>query len=180
MIDAGAPTASSGGQPRYNEIFEQLVQKDDDLVGMIAYALYKQHKREWLLKFEARERRRPTPPEVLLFVEAQTQSQLLRLRQTAEFVLSEYSETIVEIEKPSIQRAALETELANATKGTLSKIEGNSRWYKQIGTGIASAAAWSIILLVLLLVLAVFGVDVLSASEKIHPVFEHSPASHQP
>lgn len=38
---------------RYNFIFEALVKSDNDLVGMVAYTLYKRQKIEWIEKFRA-------------------------------------------------------------------------------------------------------------------------------
>ena len=39
----------------YNTVYEKLVQRDDDLIGLIAYALYKQHRRDWLIAYRQRE-----------------------------------------------------------------------------------------------------------------------------
>src|SRR3546814_8689464 len=47
------------GEREYNRIFEMLVTASDDLVGLVAYALYKRHKRDWLLAL--RSKREPTP-----------------------------------------------------------------------------------------------------------------------
>ena len=43
-----------------NGIFERLVAKDDDVTGLVAYSIYKQHKRDWLKSFEAGRGRAPT------------------------------------------------------------------------------------------------------------------------
>jgi hypothetical protein len=39
------------GAPSYNTVYEKLVLRDDDLVGLISYALYKQRKRAWMIEF---------------------------------------------------------------------------------------------------------------------------------
>ena len=43
-----------------NGIFEQLVSGDEDVAGLIAYSIYKQHKRDWLKAFDAAKSRAPT------------------------------------------------------------------------------------------------------------------------
>jgi hypothetical protein len=48
----------------YNTVYEKLVQRDDDLIGLIAYALYKQHKRDWLIAYRQREGREPSAAEL--------------------------------------------------------------------------------------------------------------------
>ena len=41
---------------QYNTVYERLVLRDDDLVGLIAYALYKQRKRAWVVDFQIPEK----------------------------------------------------------------------------------------------------------------------------
>jgi hypothetical protein len=54
MTDAG---------PHYNTVDERLVLRDDDLIGLMAYALYKQRKRAWVLDFKAQKNRTPNSDE---------------------------------------------------------------------------------------------------------------------
>src|SRR3546814_15200792 len=54
------------GEREYNRIFEMLVTASDDLVGLVAYALYKRHKRDWLLAL--RSKREPTPEDAEAFL----------------------------------------------------------------------------------------------------------------
>jgi hypothetical protein len=48
----------------YNTVYEKIVQRDDDLVGLIAYALYKQNKRDWLIQQRQRKSKEPTETEL--------------------------------------------------------------------------------------------------------------------
>ena len=43
-----------------NGIFERLVASDEDIAGLVAYSIYKQHKRDWLRSFETHVNRAPT------------------------------------------------------------------------------------------------------------------------
>src|SRR3546814_15750943 len=61
-----AMTTPDPGEREYNRIFEMLVTASDDLVGLVAYALYKRHKRDWLLAL--RSKREPTPEDAQAFL----------------------------------------------------------------------------------------------------------------
>ena len=50
-----------------NSIFAELVQAEDDTVGLLAYALYKQNKRDWLTSFFKEQEREATPGELLAY-----------------------------------------------------------------------------------------------------------------
>jgi hypothetical protein len=67
------PTKSSplapplpGSQPEleHNVVYQKLVKNDEDIVGQLAYCLYKQSKQQYLKAFESRNNRRPTDVEV--------------------------------------------------------------------------------------------------------------------
>ena len=38
----------------YNFIYEQLVKSEDDLVGLVAYAIYKKHKIEFITRMKGK------------------------------------------------------------------------------------------------------------------------------
>jgi hypothetical protein len=51
-----------------NPVFSLLVQTETDTTGLLAYALYKQNKRDWLIAHRAREGREPTPSELDAYI----------------------------------------------------------------------------------------------------------------
>jgi hypothetical protein len=65
-------------EPR-NPMFAKLVEREDDTVGLLAYALYKQSKRDWLIAFHELHARTPTDAESRAFI---TGEQLPRRMQT--------------------------------------------------------------------------------------------------
>ena len=76
------PASGTRAPRHYSEIYEKLVQSDDDdLVGLIAYSLYKQSKRQWLIAHEQKHGQRPTDDEERIFVSAFTSNELKRLRE---------------------------------------------------------------------------------------------------
>jgi hypothetical protein len=69
-------------------LFKRLVTADDDLVGLVAYGLYKQNKYEWLAAFEKTCGRRPTPDESRAYVLGEgTPRRIAAYRQLAEGAL---------------------------------------------------------------------------------------------
>jgi hypothetical protein len=50
-----------------NSIFSELVQAEDDTVGLLGYALYKQNKRDWLIHFFKDQEREATGGELLAY-----------------------------------------------------------------------------------------------------------------
>lgn len=74
----------------YNFIYEQLVKSEDDLVGLIAYAIYKKHKIEFITRIKEKEGREPTDDECKTFFDASTtESQLVKYRNDAQSILSD-------------------------------------------------------------------------------------------
>ncbi len=71
---AGKPspvvTPAPGNQPvvEHNLMYEELVSKPDDIVGQLAYCMYKQSKQQFLREFAKRNNRQPTDEEVRNYV----------------------------------------------------------------------------------------------------------------
>ena len=53
-------------QVKYNYIYEKLVTANDDVLGLIAYGIYKQHKIEFITKIKEEQHRDPTEEECKL------------------------------------------------------------------------------------------------------------------
>ena len=93
MHDAGASESHAAteahARPTYNPVFEKLVTDSDDLVGLVAYALYKDHKRRWL--FRLRETlREPTESDEQAFL-ASVQADLESYRDRANDAIVAYA-----------------------------------------------------------------------------------------
>lgn len=73
-------------EPRYNPIFEKLVEdeKTQDLVGLVAYGLYKNGKRNWVIRYRENHGKAPGNVELDAYVEHLGDEELERLRTEAE------------------------------------------------------------------------------------------------
>lgn len=73
----------------YNIIYDELVKNDRDVVGQLAYCLYKQSKQQYMRTFELRNNRRPTDEEVRNHVECSELPSLDLYKHKAEGVLTD-------------------------------------------------------------------------------------------
>ena len=61
---------------KYNYIFKKLVDDETDLIGLVAYGLYKNNKIEYLEKFKDKNGREPTEDELELLMNILVQTVL--------------------------------------------------------------------------------------------------------
>jgi hypothetical protein len=63
------PLSSSNSEERErNEVFGSLVKGDDDIVGLVAYSIYKQNKHDWLVAFNKAKAREPNEDEAFSYI----------------------------------------------------------------------------------------------------------------
>ncbi|MCC6982471.1 MAG: hypothetical protein IT535_04305 [Bauldia sp.] len=73
------------------DVFSHLIEGENDLIGIVAYSIYKQEKRDWLMRWEASHGEPPSVSEVEAFVLANlTEGQKERYRIAAQSVLDGY------------------------------------------------------------------------------------------
>ncbi|HFD6776162.1 hypothetical protein LER27_28695 [Pseudomonas aeruginosa] len=82
---AAATSPSTG----YNVVYQQLVKDEDDIIGQLAYCLYKQSKQQYLQEFEKRNNRRPTDEELRNHVDCAEVPALDMYKEKATSVFSE-------------------------------------------------------------------------------------------
>jgi hypothetical protein len=144
-----------------------LVQPDgDDLVGLIAYSLYKQSKRDWLIDHEQKHGRRPTDDEVRIFVSAFTANELKRLREQASNMLSAYASYVIEQASPGLIEQARKDHLIALVDDRLGEMRAQGRWWRQMIAGAMSAFAYSVLLLLLLVIIRLVGVDLMGLAQR--------------
>jgi len=129
----------------HNTMYERLVDQSDNKVqGFIAYGLYKTAKREWVRKFEADHSRPPKPTEINAYVSAYTPQTIDAFEAQASGVLAQFANGVVLDARPEIVEETL--------KGT---------FWKNVGQSIAANAIYTIILVVIAMILAAAGVDLI-------------------
>ena len=96
----------SESKKRYNYIFSKLVESDNDLVGLVAYGIYKKHKIEFLLGFKEKHKREPDESECeVFFLTSTTETQIAKYKYEA---LNLISEIVSDTTSEEIRKAELE------------------------------------------------------------------------
>ena len=104
---AAAP-AQMGGEQRYihSAVWDNLVESDDDIAGIIAYGLYQQRKREWISDCLEENGSLPCQDEVKNHSNGYKASALKALRDQADGILFQFGEEYAESKLSELQRKA--------------------------------------------------------------------------
>ena len=127
----------------HNRAYEQLVSADDDLIGLIAYALYKKDKRDFYVGWQEQHGGPPQPDHVKAFTATVlTLGQQLRYRTAARDMIDAYAKTVSDAEKPLIEKGAVTDRFEEAAR----KVEESVRWYRQIPAGLVAGLIFAAVL----------------------------------
>lgn len=120
-----------------------MVDSEDDLVGLIAYGIYKKHKIEYITRIKEEQNREPTDEECRsFFVASTTSSQLDKYHSQAENMLLEMAGNITKNELKQYESDMLK----NYKKEISSCMPSNWRtFFISIGAGIVSALLFAIL-----------------------------------
>ena len=152
-----------------NPIFDALgaSSDDDDIQSLVAYSLYKRHKREWADSIRAKHDRDPTEEEDVQFFQAvATQSSLDRFKQSAGDMLVAFASQVVEEQRPSIVEDAVSSRVESAS----SKIENAGTFWRQVGASVIASGVTISILVTLTIAAEIFGIDVVDESAIVERV----------
>lgn len=128
---------------KYNFIYEKLVTTEDDLVGLIAYGIYKKHKIEFITKIKEEQQRDPIDEEChAFFIASTTDTQLENYRSQAETMLSEMVGNIAREEIAEFEKEMLK----NYKQEISSCVPSNkTSFWISMGAGVVSAFVFSLI-----------------------------------
>ena len=100
---------NNSDQHSYSGVYSLLVHSEDDLVGQVAYAIYKQHKIEKITRFSTIHKRPPTDEELSSFMEnAESENQLRFYKDRAVSILKDFLEQSLtdEVDEINVQLKA--------------------------------------------------------------------------
>lgn len=152
MNDIAASEASMESEPtssqEYNRVFEKFVGEGDDamsdIVGIVAYGIYKNAKKEWATDFRAAYGRPPAFSDLKAYHATWTPAQIQSARNSAAQVMTAYADSVISAEEPRILR--------DAVKGS---------FWPAVGTSIFANAVYTVGLIILAVILANAGIDLL-------------------
>jgi hypothetical protein len=140
---------------KYNFIYKKLVESEDDLVGLVAYGIYKQHKIAFINDFKENNKREPNDSEFeVFFLVSTTLDQLRKYRDQAETLVSELvSNTILE-EIQSFENDMLNKYEEKIEKAVKNNVPSNT---KSIIIGTGSSIIGAIILSIVMIGFYLYG-----------------------
>lgn len=157
---------ASGGRRPTNQVYEHLVEGDDDVIGLVAYALYKQDKRDWLATWRRQHSSEPTDDQIDAFIATQMSfGQRDRYRVAARQVLDAYAHVAVDVERPVITQAAVSQRIETAA----TRVENAGRWWRQLPAAILGGLFVAVVLAAIIAGLVALGVDVLAYLQPAGP-----------
>lgn len=130
--------------PAHSRAFEHLVASDDDLIGLIAYSLYKRDKRDFFVRWREQNGSLPQPDHLRAFATSVlTLGQEMRYRTAARDILDVYAQGVLEAERPLIERDAVTGRIEEAAR----RLEQAGRWNRQLPAVLVAAAIFAVLAL---------------------------------
>lgn len=147
-----------------NPVFDLLGEGGHDIESLTAYALYKQHKRNWAAEFQQQHGSPPTSSDDAAFAKvASTPDQLNRYRKDARDILIAFANETVNDARPEIEREAITARIEKAASETSKQ----TSFWKLILYGIFSSAVYTIILIIIAVGLQLTGVDFIDVMDNL-------------
>ncbi|ANK83711.1 MULTISPECIES: hypothetical protein [unclassified Rhizobium] len=130
-------------------VLEFYIEGEDDLIGLLAYALYERQKRDFVVSYRKRNAGRSPNEAELAAVSSNYLSTDLRntLRDRASQILSSYAETYVEAMEPDIRLAAVNSDALRRAREIETSVKKRLGFWRQVRAGF-------IVILLLLLLLS--------------------------
>lgn len=126
------PVVAESKNPNYNWIYERLVQDENDLVGAIAYVLYKQQKIEFIEGVKKENDGDPTAEQWVEFHRLTClESSILNYQKRAEDLVNQFLRNMLsshaeQLEAQAAQQMAVRVELVtSALKEKIAELEGS-------------------------------------------------------
>lgn len=140
-------------EKQYNFIYSKLITGKDDVVGMLAYSIYKQHKIEFIEDFKVKKGKAPEDSDLEYFIISSiAPSQLAKYRESACAILSENVAAAVQDELSRIDidfQKSIDSVVKRHADSVETAVEkhSSSNW-KTICLNMASSFLFSVILVI--------------------------------
>ena len=118
-------------------ILEFYIEGDDDLIGLLAYALYERQKRDFIVSHRKRNSGRSPNENEVAAINSNYLSKDLRttLRDRASQILSSYAETFVKAMEPQIKLAAVNSDALRQMRAIEKSVTRRTGFWRQIRIG---------------------------------------------
>jgi ABC-type antimicrobial peptide transport system permease subunit len=128
----------------YNHIYQLLVKNDNDLVGIIAYSIYKKQKIQHIEEFKELHKKAPTDDDLVPFNNiSSNKTSIEGYRIKAENILEEFLNIILEKHKEDVNRYYKDNNI-QILESVIDKLVPKSK-FKRFLTGVYQSAVGSIL-----------------------------------
>lgn len=149
-------SADLNDRAEHSRAFEHLVSSEDDLIGLIAYALYKKDKRDFVLGWREKSGSFPTVEHAKAFsATVLTLGQQIRYRTAARDMIDAYAQSVLEAERPLVEKSAVAERIEAAAK----RVEETARWHRQLPAGLTAAVVLAVLIVGVLMVMRMNGME---------------------
>lgn len=149
--EADQPTVEPVLWRRSNDIYDKFTQdSESEVLGLIAYGLYKREKRQWMDTFCQEKNRRPNEDDLRDFYRTWTPAHIEFVKNSASSVLAEFAQDVIDKEEPEILRAALA-----------------GGFWRSVFSSLSANGIYTLILILLSVILVLSGVDLTNLFQKI-------------
>lgn len=128
----------------YEYLVDNAANDEHELVGLVAYALYKRSKRQWVEAHRVNKKRNPSDDELDQYIDYWTQDRLRGLRDEAASALAAFGDYVIAAERPNIMREAI--------AGT---------FWRSVSSSIMAAFIYTLLLIGVAFVLSYAGIDLI-------------------
>ena len=144
------PQAKPPIDPIFPRFFKEGEEPQQKLIGLIAYGLYEEARREWADGFRRREGRYPSEEEARAYEQSWTASRLDGLKNAAVQVLASYADTVAtQVETQTLRRA----------------LRGG--FFRSVGRWLFSAIVFTAVAVGILIALSRSGVDLVGTFQDL-------------
>jgi hypothetical protein len=153
-VTDGEDDTEASADADYNRVFEFYVDQSEsdetDLDGLIAYALYKRLKRDWIIQFQKTNRRKPSDGETAAVTQTYMTDEMRNtLRQRAADILTGYADTYVQAAEPHIRERAISDETLRQARAIERSVVGRDALWRQVTAGLIATVIWTGVVVVL-------------------------------
>ncbi|MBD5243658.1 MAG: hypothetical protein HDS60_06200, partial [Barnesiella sp.] len=133
-----------------HRMYSLIVNDENDIVGLIAYALYKRHKIEFFNNVRANDGAEPTEEQIAAFIRSSsTASQIRNYRAEADGILADVVITVTQEQINQAEAEMLKDYEAKISEAVKKETPSNS---KTIGLNILGTALFSVILTLIFII----------------------------
>jgi hypothetical protein len=146
-------------------VLEFYIEGEDDLIGLLAFALYERQKRDFVVSHRKRYGGRSPNDAEIAAVNSNYLSTDLRntLRDRASQILSSYAETYVEAMEPQIQLAAVNSDALRQVRDIEKSVRKRTGFWRQVRVGFVVSVLLILLAAALAIAAVLFRADIIDA-----------------